>query len=59
MIDFREKERERERERNIDRLPLVRALTRGQTLSLGMCPDRESNQQHFGVPDGAPTNEAI
>ena len=57
-IDFREEWGQRERERNISRLPPVRAPTRDQTHNLGMCPDRVSNLQPFGVRDDAPTNLA-
>ena len=67
FIDFRQRgrgwggrERERERETgkhwNIDRLPPVWALTGDQTHNLGMCPDRGSNPQVFGVRDNASTN---
>ena len=58
LIDLRERRREREREgekyqyeRSIDRLLLIRALTRDQTHSLGMCPDWESNLWCFGLWD--------
>ena len=49
-----EREREREKhqcERSVDWLPPICALTMDQTHNLGMCPDRESNLQPFGVRD--------
>ena len=55
FIDFREGKEERE-ERNIDQLPLTCALTTDRTCNPGMCPDRESNPQPFGLWDDAPTN---
>ena len=45
-------------ERNIDWLPPVGALTRGQACSLGMCPDWRSNLQTFVILVDAPTNWA-
>ena len=33
-------------------------LTEGQTHNPGTCPDQESNQRPFGLPDNAPTNWA-
>ena len=48
-------EREREKERNtgvkenVDRLPLVHTPVRDWTLSLGICPDQESNLRSFGL----------
>ena len=58
LVDFSEREREGEREReismwerNIDWLPLVQALNRNQTQNQDMCPDQESNLQHFGLWD--------
>ena len=36
-------------ERKMDQLPLVHTLTEDQTHNLGMCPDQESNQQHFAL----------
>ena len=45
---------ERERDiyvRNINRLPLALPLTGNQTRNLGMCPDRGSKPQPFGVLD--------
>ena len=62
FIDFRE--RGRGRERNIDvrekRLLcyLPYALTRDQTLNLGMFPNQKLNPQPFGVQENAPTNWA-
>ena len=35
---------------------LLHSQTRDQTLNLGMCPDRESNQANFLLWDNAPTN---
>ena len=63
FIDFREGryaewETERKRERNIDLLPPVCTLTRDRTCNLGMCPDWESNTQHFGAQNDAPVNWA-
>ena len=49
-------ERKRKKERNIDGLPPVCTLTGDRTYNLGMCPDRESNPQHFGLWDNIPTN---
>ena len=58
----REREKkERERNinvRNISQVPPQCILTRDQTWSLGMCPDRELNPQPFDVKDNAPTNWA-
>ena len=34
-------------DRNIDQLPLACNPTRNRTRNLGLCPDRESNQQPF------------
>ena len=48
LIDFREKEREGEKHRSI-------ALTRDQTLNLGMCPDWELNPQPSSLQDDTPT----
>ena len=45
-------------ERNIDWLLPTHATTGDWTHNLGMCPDQESNPQHFGVQDDAPTNWA-
>ena len=65
LIDFRERRREREGRRdrqteidvrNINQLPFVCTPTRDPTHNLGMCPDRESNPQTFGVKDNTPTN---
>ena len=44
--------------RNINWLPPMCTPTRDQTRNWGMCPDRESNLQTFGVQDDAPTNWA-
>ena len=46
-------------ERNINQLPPVWAPTGDQTHSLGVCPDWESNPQHFGAWEDASTNPAI
>ena len=43
-------------ERNTDQLPPVYTLTGDRTCNLGLCPDRGSNSQPFGVRDNAPTN---
>ena len=43
----REEGREKERERNTNRLPLAHAPARDQAHNPGMCPDQESNWQHF------------
>ena len=45
-----------EREREFYWLPLVGSSTGDQTCNLGMCPDWESNPQHFGVWNNTPTN---
>ena len=39
--------------RNINRSPLVCALTRDWADNLGMCHDQESNQQPFALWDDA------
>ena len=64
LIDLRERRREREREgekyqyeRSIDRLLLIRALTRDQTHSLGMCPDWELNPRLSGLWDNTQPTE--
>ena len=49
--------REKERERNIDLLPLARTPTGDCTCNLGMCPDREWNQQPIDLQDDAQPNE--
>ena len=48
--------REREREREINLLPPVCAPFKDWTHNLAMFHDQESNFQHFGVWDDAPTN---
>ena len=67
LIFWRERETDRQTERhtsvwkrNINPLPLICAPTGDQTYNLGMCPDRESNPQPFGVWDDAtPSNWTI
>ena len=61
---WEEGEREREKEREISTwernsywLPSVRAPNRDGAHNLGMCLDQESNPQHFGVQDDAPTKQ--
>ena len=61
LILERDRKREgRKRKRNIDVrekhwLPPVHTLTGDRTQNPGMCPDRESNLQHFGAWDGSLT----
>ena len=45
--------------RNFCPLPPAHALNGDQTCNPGMCPDRKSNLQPFGVQDNVPTNSAI
>ena len=52
LILEREKRRGGERETS---MPPIHALPRYQTQNPGMCPDRESNPQPFGVQDDAST----
>ena len=48
--------REKERERNISWLPLIHALTGGQTCNPGTCPDWALNQRPFALrEDTQPT----
>ena len=42
--------------KNIYQLPSACTPTSDQTHNLGMCSDRESNPQHFGVWYDAPVN---
>ena len=57
FIDFRERGTLKW-ERNIHQFPPVCAPMGDQIHNLGMCPDRESNPQTFGVQDNASTNWA-
>ena len=43
-------------QRNIHWLPPVCTPTGDHTCNLGMCPDRESNLQRFGISNDTPTN---
>ena len=45
----------KEREKNISWLPLIGSSTGDQTHNPGMCPNRVSNPQPFGIGDDAPT----
>ena len=67
FIDFRERGRgkKRERKRNISvrekhqSIASCINLTGNQTHDLGMCPDRESNPQPFGVQDNVQPSHLV
>ena len=40
-------------ERNTNWVPLIHTPTENRTCTPGMCPDQESNQQHFALWDDA------
>ena len=45
-------------ERDMDSLPPIHAPGGCQSCNLAMFPDQESNPQHIGLQDNAPTNWA-